>query len=437
MTSRLPASAVPARGVGSDRTARGDPPVSRFMEWTHSVGIAASPKVSIESADTAVGGRRVVCNAPVACGEVLVLLPSAAAVSVETTPQAAPPEDLAPLSAWWAKHSRSSFRLAAKLAWESDRFGPYLDMLPEMQEIEVPCWWGEADLRFVSKSLAVRARARRKALEVACLDFEAGGFGRRVSRELFLRGQHAAASRAFCGEAAQGAGTSALAALGGGVAVLFGATSAVASGAVSIPEAAAVGAGAVAMCGVAAAVQSGREVLSLLPMVDQVNHASGPPPDLQFDPVQARWELRAGTSYEPGDEVVFSYGDKDSDTLLLQHGFVEENNPSDTLDLPIPGGLSDSTQASLNALGAERLRFLRGGAAVPVAEEGAGMPELPAAALAEVAAAALRAVPRGGLCEARDEEVRAAVALPARAELILSWRRARRQLVAEAEERWA
>ena len=53
-------------------------------------------------------------------------------------------------------------------------------------------------------------------------------------------------------------------------------------------------------------------MLSLLPVVDQVNHASGPPPKLEFDPASGSWELRADRAYAPGSEVLFSYGDKDA-----------------------------------------------------------------------------------------------------------------------------
>merc|ERR1712241_898190 len=81
---------------------------------------------------------------------------------------------------------------------------------------------------------------------------------------------------------------------------------------------------------------SKKQILSLLPVVDQVNHANGPPPRLVIDPIARCWELRSERRYEPGEEIVFSYGDKDTDLLLLQHGFVETDNPVDTLELPIP-----------------------------------------------------------------------------------------------------
>lgn len=412
-----------------------DAVVERFFNWARSRGIETSAKLSIAPPVPGdVGrGRRVVCCAPITKGEVLVLLPADAALSVEAAPSAAPPPTLAPLAGWWARHPRSSLRLAAALIWERERFDAYVAMLPELEDIDAPWRWPDEELRFVSEGIAAGARARRAALEAACADLEASGHADRVPPELFLRAQHAAASRAFSGEGAPRLPLGAL--LGASAAALAAAAAAASLGAATLPEAVAGGATALVACGFAGAVAGGGEVLSLLPMVDQVNHASGDPPDLQFDSARRLWELRAERQYKPGEEVAISYGAKDSDALLVQHGFVEGGNKADALTLPLPDGLPADAAAAFSDLGIRQLRFVRGGRAVPVLADGKDdrSGELPAAALEAAATAAVRAaLASGDFDEAGDQQVQREVSSPARGELILRWRRERRGLLAEA-----
>lgn len=133
-------------------------------------------------------------------GELLVQLPAAAAVSVSMD-DAPPEESLAALENWWLRHPRSSIRLAAKLVFQREQFGPYIDMLYPLDQIYAPWLWPEEDLKFLPPKMIDSALARKEALEKAYEDLKSEGLSKVIPRDLFLRAHHAAASRAFAGEA--------------------------------------------------------------------------------------------------------------------------------------------------------------------------------------------------------------------------------------------
>jgi len=372
-------------------------------------------------------------------------LPARVVASVPMEASAACPEALAPLSRWWDKHSRSTLRLAAMLVWEKERYSAYLDMLPALEDIDVPWRWSEAELSFVSEDIRAKALAKRKTLDEACADLERFGLADKITPDLFLRAQHAVASRAFSGTAAQnGSGAGAGTMLGGAALSILAAVAAAGTGVASLPDAALGGAAAVAACGVAGAAMSSngdKAMLAVLPMIDQMNHASGMPPDLNFEPTAGRWELRADRDYSAGDEVVISYGAKDNNDLLVQHGFIEAKNREDAVFLPAPWeALPAEVSRQLSDSGVEELRFSRGGVVAGVAagrrllSEG----EVPESALREAAKVALRtsAVADGFADESTDERIRAEVRPLARAELIVHWRREQRGLLQEAKKLW-
>lgn len=112
-----------------------------------------------------------------------------------------PEESLAALENWWLRHPRSSVRLAAKLVFQREQFGPYIDMLYPLDQIYAPWLWPEEDLKFLPKKMIDSALARKEALEKAYEDLKSEGLGNVIPRDLFLRAHHAAASRAFAGEA--------------------------------------------------------------------------------------------------------------------------------------------------------------------------------------------------------------------------------------------
>ena len=187
-----------ARNSHVARSADGVDTVQAFTDWMSSSGIVTSKKLEIVPDQE--GGRCVVSTAPLEKGEVLVQLPQASAVSVAMEEGSTPGPELARLAGWWSRHTRSSIRLAAALVFQREKFQPYIDMLYPMERIYAPWLWEDADLKFLPRSLAMRAAARKKALDDAWQDLQAEGLAEAVPRELFLRAHHAAASRAFAGE---------------------------------------------------------------------------------------------------------------------------------------------------------------------------------------------------------------------------------------------
>mmetsp|Transcript_8363 Transcript_8363/g.19707 ORF Transcript_8363/g.19707 Transcript_8363/m.19707 type:complete len:485 (-) Transcript_8363:8-1462(-) len=383
-----------------------------FLQWASSVGIEVTPKVKIAPAAGLIR-RRVLATAPIAPGEVLVVLPSAATIAVDAAGDSVPPPELAGLSSWWAAFPRSTFQIAALLTAQRDRFEPYISMLPELEAVEAPWRWPEEHLTYLSDQVAAAARAKRTALEEAWQNLNDIGWGDKVPKDMFFRAQHAAASRAFTGEAAP---TTLELGLVGGAAAVICAIAAVFGGLLDVDAAAVLACvGLISGLVWSATTGSASRVLTYLPVIDQVNHQSGPPPDLDLDPGTEVWQLKASQAYGVGDEVVFSYGDKDNDNLLLQHGFVEEDNPFDNVTLSSPDGAS--------------VRLARGGEAALVSSSGK------ASDLEQV----IRAVLQGAdsaFNEAEDATIMTVVKPQQRAELIVQWRRERRRLLLEAQARW-
>eukprot|EP00930_Biecheleria_cincta_P014907 TRINITY_DN12620_c0_g1_i1.p1 TRINITY_DN12620_c0_g1~~TRINITY_DN12620_c0_g1_i1.p1 ORF type:complete len:516 (-),score=107.14 TRINITY_DN12620_c0_g1_i1:90-1637(-) len=411
----------------------------RFLEWAKTSGIELSPKLSLQASDDALRGPRcVICTAPITTGELLVKLPKDAACTVSMAEDAEVPAEMADLSNWWKKHTRSSVRLAALLAWQEKRFAPYIGMLRPLDSVEAPWLWSDSDLSLVSASVAQRAKARRQALDEAYADLEHAGFGDRVPRELFFNAHHAVTSRAFSGQDSEGAGSGFQAAVGGATLAVACAAAGAVAGLVSIDVAAAGGATAAVACGSVALMSGSREAqMTLLPMIDQVNHASGPPPRLEFDPSQSSWELRADRNYDTGTEILFSYGDKDNDSLLLQHGFIEEGNPFDVVELLVPGSLPSPTQEKFKELNVVRLKFKRGGDVVAIREDGQEAHEVPEDVLAKVAVATLMASDNvRGLSDEADAEIERRLSSSTRAQVVHSWRRERQKLLEKAKKRW-
>jgi len=397
---------------------------ARFAQWMQSSSITTSPNLDILP-DAEGEGRCVVCTNDLEKGEVLVRLPATAAVSVSMDASAPAEPSLAPLEGWWMRHPRSSIRLAAKLVFQRENFAPYIDMLYPLEQIYARLWPKE-DLTFLPPRMVKSALARKEALETAYEDLESEGLSDRIPRDLFLRAHHAAASRAFAGEGEVPASRTAALAVGG--LSILAAGSAAAAGVASVDVAAAAGAAMVAASGVVVATSQSPNVLSLLPMIDQVNHRSGAPPDLQFDPTGRVWELRATRPYKPGEEIVFSYGDKDSDALLLQHGFVEEDNAADVLQLAVPEagtcGLSSEVKAQLEKLSLQELSF-----------DKLDQLQVPKTSLKEAIQATLRSAAKE--CkESDDEKVAAKVSSPGIGRVLLCWRQERRKLLQLAAEEW-
>jgi hypothetical protein len=144
---------------------------------------------------------------------------------------------------------------------------------------------------------------------------------------------------------------------------------------VGFGDASIAGGTAVTACGTVGVIASQGEVLSLLPVIDQMNHDSKTTTKLDLNPISGGWELRAGSSVAAGSEVTISYGKKGNDTLLLQHGFVEEDNPHEEIFLPMPGAywMKNEANGAKDMRGKDGkksmdIKFYRKGKAIPMEE---------------------------------------------------------------------
>eukprot|EP00850_Spirogloea_muscicola_P018699 SM000174S03354 [mRNA] locus=s174:156929:159004:- [translate_table: standard] len=89
---------------------------------------------------------------------------------------------------------------------------------------------------------------------------------------------------------------------------------------------------------------------SMLPVIDLSNHSFAPNARVQPSASgSGPCHLVALGAIVEGAPVVISYGELSNDFLLLDYGFVEANNPFDTLDLVFDLGMIASAQARAGA----------------------------------------------------------------------------------------
>ncbi|CAI5531578.1 unnamed protein product [Closterium sp. Naga37s-1] len=73
--------------------------------------------------------------------------------------------------------------------------------------------------------------------------------------------------------------------------------------------------------------------LALVPFADMINHNAHTHTLLCYDEEQQAIEIIADRDYEPGEQVLVSYGDLSSGVLALDFGFTVPNNPHDSVEL--------------------------------------------------------------------------------------------------------
>lgn len=88
-------------------------------------------------------------------------------------------------------------------------------------------------------------------------------------------------------------------------------------------------------------VGSGREVRAVLPLVDFANHDERASATVSWDDAAGGISLHTNTSFEKGEEVVFSYGEKPSRFWLLMYGFVPERNSADCVEFAMEINMHD------------------------------------------------------------------------------------------------
>ncbi|CAI5977326.1 unnamed protein product [Closterium sp. NIES-64] len=73
--------------------------------------------------------------------------------------------------------------------------------------------------------------------------------------------------------------------------------------------------------------------LALVPYADMINHNPHSHTLLCYDEEQQAVEIIADRDYEPGEQVLVSYGDLSSGVLALDFGFTVPDNPHDSVEL--------------------------------------------------------------------------------------------------------
>lgn len=83
--------------------------------------------------------------------------------------------------------------------------------------------------------------------------------------------------------------------------------------------------------------------VALVPWADMLNHSCEVETFLDYDKTSRGVVFTTDRSYQPGEQVFISYGNKSNGELLLSYGFVprEGTNPSDSVELPLSLKRSD------------------------------------------------------------------------------------------------
>lgn len=69
----------------------------------------------------------------------------------------------------------------------------------------------------------------------------------------------------------------------------------------------------------------------LCPIIDHFNHLSNTKSDISYSYWRNRFELTIDECYRKGEQVFISYGPYNNDALLQYYGFVEDDNPNDSV----------------------------------------------------------------------------------------------------------
>ena len=253
---------------------------SPATEWARSLGIWVSPKLDL-AVPTALG-RGCVARERIEAGEPIAKVPLQSILRAGGREDGDPAPPAEGLADFWGRWPQREMRLAAWLlvqsAGGSGAWAPYFASLPRAEDDAV-FFWSEAELQALPSELGeLRDVSSRRAADCAraASDLREAGFA--FGDEEVARAVHAAYSRPFLG-------------------VLPGSRS--------------------------------REVF-FLPIVDLVNHSSAVP--MNYSAARGgrtnEWVLGAGRDFAAGEEVVHSYA-KGNDDLLLQFGFVEDENLDD------------------------------------------------------------------------------------------------------------
>ncbi|PXF48558.1 SET domain-containing protein 4 [Gracilariopsis chorda] len=72
---------------------------------------------------------------------------------------------------------------------------------------------------------------------------------------------------------------------------------------------------------------------ALLPMLDMANASTHAPTRIRFDRENQMIRVATGASYRAGDQVYVSYGSKSNDDFMFFYGFVEGDNPANSVTI--------------------------------------------------------------------------------------------------------
>ena len=84
-----------------------------------------------------------------------------------------------------------------------------------------------------------------------------------------------------------------------------------------------------------AILASKKKSICLLPSIDSANHKSSPNAKISFSPLQDSFILSSDMAIDQGEEVTISYGKRGNDDFLQYFGFVEVDNPHDSICLNV------------------------------------------------------------------------------------------------------
>lgn len=87
---------------------------------------------------------------------------------------------------------------------------------------------------------------------------------------------------------------------------------------------------------------------ALLPLIDMCNHDFGPNAAVSGSSDSSALNLRALRDIAPGEDVTLSYGNLPNDFLLLDYGFVVENNAHDNVKLSFDPSFVEAAKAVAN-----------------------------------------------------------------------------------------
>lgn len=297
-----------------------------FRDWASQRGVLY-PKLELTVFENGLRGMRALER--LTAGEIAVQLPRESALVIEPTTRSPDgfPDKVWKLQPWFVK---LAIRLMVeRMVGNSSYFSGYTLCLPD--KADLPCLWPDEDIMLLRSPPLIEAiKSQKEEWDRATDELMKAALDKNWDRAEFLRCLAFVRSRSFSGPYI-GSKLKDRIRLGA-IILLLSIANILLTGLNSIEQT------LNAILAVSTFnilyeffLSQRLKVYLLAPAADFMNHSSLVSCDISYDYFTDGYSVRLDRDYKKNEQVFISYGKKSNDELLQYFGFVEKDNPQDTV----------------------------------------------------------------------------------------------------------